>query len=201
MSDRTLTMAIGEPGSISRTTPAATPNTPSTTLTPPKALAKGQGPKHGHPEGNETYRHEEEPYDEQRIEYALGRLPQEDECRLILGGRPRSMIEVGDRGPGDLRKSSGREHDQTHDAQDAPEQRGREARPPQSTIQGEEVDGPQGKDAQVQDLFHDVRRPDVGESHDRFRWFSSRRSHEHAHDDEDSHEKDATQDTGQSTPS
>jgi hypothetical protein len=31
------------------------------------------------------------------------------------------MIEVGDGGPCDLRKSSGREHAETHDAQRAPE--------------------------------------------------------------------------------
>jgi len=55
-----------------------------------KTLAKGRGPEHGHPDGNETYRHEQEPYAEQRIEYALGRLPHEDECRLFFGGRPRS---------------------------------------------------------------------------------------------------------------
>jgi hypothetical protein len=70
-----------------------------------------------------------------------------------------------------------------------------------STIQGEKVDGPQGKDAQVQDLFHDVRRPDVGEPHDQPLGFGRIRAHEHAHDDEDGHEKDATQDTGQAAPS
>jgi len=37
---------------------------------PAKALAKGRGPEHGHPEGNETYRHDKEPYVEHRIEYA-----------------------------------------------------------------------------------------------------------------------------------
>src|SRR5215210_6526388 len=115
MSARMPTTAIGEPGSMSRTTPAATPNTPSTTLTPPKALPKAGVPSMATPRAmNETYGQEEEPYDEQRIEYALGRLPQEDERCLILGARPRSVVEVGDRGPRDLRKSSGREHDETH---------------------------------------------------------------------------------------
>ena len=38
---------------------------------------------------------------------------------------------------------------ETHDAQDAPEQGRREARSPQTPIQGEEVDGPQDKDQLV----------------------------------------------------
>ncbi len=42
---------------------------------PAKTLAEGRGPEHGHPEGGETYRYDEEPSYEQRIEYALGRLP------------------------------------------------------------------------------------------------------------------------------
>ena len=67
-------------------------------------------------------------------------------------------------------------------------ERGREARPAESTIQGEKVDGPQGKDAQVQALFYDVRRPDVGEPHDQPHRFGRIRAYEHAHDDEDGHE-------------
>ena len=93
------------------------PNHPEHHAPRAKALAKGRGPEHGHSEDNKTYRQEEETYGEQRFEYALGRLPQEDECRLILGGRPRSMIEVGDRGGSDMRESSGREHDETQNAQ------------------------------------------------------------------------------------
>ena len=97
------------------------------------------------------------------------------------------------------RESPGREHDQTHDAQRAPEDSGRQARRAESTIQGEEVDGPQGKDAQVQDIFHGVRRPDLGESHDRSRRLGRRRSHEHAHNDEDGNQKDAAYDPGRAT--
>ena len=93
-----------------------TPDHPERHAHPAKALAKGRGPKHGHPEGNETYRQEEEPYDEQRIEYALGCLPQEDERRLILGGRSRSMIEVGEWDGSDMRESASREHDETQNA-------------------------------------------------------------------------------------
>jgi hypothetical protein len=55
------------------------PNHPNHHAHPAKAPAKGRSPEHGHPEGNETYRHKQEPDAEQRIEYALGRLPNEDE--------------------------------------------------------------------------------------------------------------------------
>jgi len=33
----------------------------------PASIPKGRGPEHGHPEGEETYRHEEHPYGEQRL--------------------------------------------------------------------------------------------------------------------------------------
>jgi len=125
------------------------PNQPEHYTHPAKALAKGRGPEHRHTEGDETYRPEEESYGVQLIEYALGRLPQEDECRLILEGRPRSMIEVGDWGGGDMRESPGREHDEAQNAQDTPEESGREARPLESTIQGEEVGDPQYERHQV----------------------------------------------------
>jgi hypothetical protein len=113
-------------------------NRPERHAQPAKALAKGWGPEHGYPEGNETYRHDKEPDVEHRIEYAPGRLPQEGECRLILGGRPRSVIEVRERDLSDMHESSGREHAETQNAQDAPEESGCEARPPESAIQGEE---------------------------------------------------------------
>ena len=125
------------------------PNHPEHHAHSAKTSAKGRSPDHGHPEGYETYRHEEKPYAEQRIEYALGRLPQENECRLILGGRPWNMIEVGDRGGSDMRESSGSQYAKTHYAKHAPEESGSEARPPKSTIQGEEVGYPQDEDHQV----------------------------------------------------
>src|SRR5215211_8612463 len=108
------------------------PQPPRAPRSPRQDPCQRPGPEHGHPEGNETYRHEQEPYDKQRVEYALSRLPHEDECRPILGGRPRSMVEVGDWGGSDMRESSGREHAETHNAQDAPEESWREARPPES---------------------------------------------------------------------
>ena len=39
------------------------PNHPEHHAHPAKALAKGRGPEHGHPEGNQTYRQEDEPCD------------------------------------------------------------------------------------------------------------------------------------------
>src|SRR5918992_6312740 len=107
------------------------PNHPEHHAYSAKALAEGRDPEHGHPEGNETYRHQEEPYAEQRVEYALSRLPHENECRPILGGRPGSMVEVGDRGGSDMRESSGRQHAETHDANYTPEESRSEAPSPQ----------------------------------------------------------------------
>ena len=118
------------------------PNRPERHAKPAKALAEGRGSEHGYPEGNETYRHEEEPYAKQRIEYSLSRLPHEDEGRLIFGSRPRSMIEVRDRGLSNMRESPGSQYAETHDAHNTPEEGGREARPPKSTIQGKEVGDP-----------------------------------------------------------
>src|SRR3712207_639581 len=74
------------------------PDYPEHHAKPAKALAEGWGPEHGYPDGCETYRHQHEPYAKQRIEYALSRLPHEDECRSIVGGRPGGMVELGDRG-------------------------------------------------------------------------------------------------------
>jgi hypothetical protein len=48
-----------------------------------------------------------------------------------------------------MRERSGREHAETHNAQDAPEEGEREARSPKSTIQGEEVGDPKDEDHQV----------------------------------------------------
>jgi hypothetical protein len=100
------------------------PDHPEHHAHPTKALAEGRGPEHGHPEGNESYGHQEEPYAEQRIEDTLGRLPHEDECRPILRRRPGSMVEVGDRGGSDVRKSSGCEHAETHNARTLPKSAG-----------------------------------------------------------------------------
>src|SRR5918995_1863412 len=67
------------------------------------------------------------------------------------------------RGTSDMRESAGREHAETHNAQDAPEESGREARPPESTIQGEEVGDPQDEDHQVEAILYRARCSDVGE--------------------------------------
>ena len=91
---------------------------------PAKALAKGRGPEHGHPEENETYRHDKEPYVEHRIEKAPGRLPHEGECRLIRGGCTRSVIEVREWGVSDMWGCSGHHHGKTQNTQDAPKESG-----------------------------------------------------------------------------
>ena len=75
------------------------------------------------------------------------------------------MIEVGDWVGGDVRESACHEHDETQNAQSAPEESGREARPPESAIQGEKVDNPQDEDGQVQAILYYARRPDLGEPH------------------------------------
>ena len=170
---------------------------------PAKALAKGRGPEHGHPEGNETYRHDKEPYVENRIVYAPDRLPQEGECRLIPGGRTRSVIEVGERGVSDMRESSDHEHGETQNAQDAPEESGREARPPESPIQGKEEGDLQDDSHQVYAILYYAGRSDVGEPRDPPREVGriphSRGTREYY--DPGENEEDATQHTGQTTPS
>ena len=124
-------------------------NHPEHQAQPSISLAKVRGLEHSHPENNETYRHDKEPYIEHSIEYAPGRLPHKGECRLILGGRPRGVIEVGKRGVSDMRESSDHEHGETQNAQDAPKESGREARPPESPIQGKE-------EGDLQDEGHQV---------------------------------------------
>ena len=52
------------------------------------------------------------------------------------------MIAVGDREGRDVRERSGHQNDETGDAQVAPDERGREARRPESAVQGEDVGDP-----------------------------------------------------------
>ena len=112
------------------------------------------------------------------------------------------MIEVGDWVGGDVRESACHEHDETQNAQSAPEESEREARPPESAIQGEKVDNPQDEDGRVQAILYYARRPDLGKPH-RF-YCGFHRFHPHgskAHYSEDDNEEDAAQDAGQTTPS
>ena len=131
-----------------------------------KAAAEDWGPQHAHPEDGDTYRQEDEPCEEQRVEHALVRLPQEDECRLILGGRPGRVIEVGDTGGNDVRESSGREHYETQNADDASKESRREARLPESAVQSEEEGDPHDEDQQVEAVLYGAGRSDVGEPFD-----------------------------------
>jgi hypothetical protein len=110
------------------------------------------------------------------------------------------MIELGDRDASDMRQSSGSQNAQTHNAKDAPEERGREARPPKSTIQGEEVSDPKDEDHQVEAILYRARRSYVGEPHELPLGFGRVRSHEHDHYYEDGNEDDGAQDAGQTTP-
>jgi hypothetical protein len=100
-----------------------------------------------------------------------------------------------------MRKCSGREHTETHNAQHAPEESGCEPRLPKSTIQGEEVGDPQDEDHKVEAILYRACRSDVGKTHDLSLGFGRIRSHEHDNYDEDEDEDDGTQDTGQTTPS
>src|ERR1044072_2926715 len=106
------------------------------------------------------------------------------------------MVEIRNRFlPGAVERI-GREHDKTQNAQNTPEESGREARLPESTIQGEEVDDPQDEDYQIQAVPYYERRSNVGKPHNVHR--SQPREHAHYHEDEN--ENDATQHTGQTTP-
>src|SRR5918994_6446934 len=111
------------------------------------------------------------------------------------------MVQIGDRGGSDMRDSSVRQHAQTHVAKDAPEQSGSEARPPESTIQGKEVGYPQDEDHEVESILNRAGRSYVGEPHDLPLGLGRVRSHERDYYNEDENEYDATQDTGQTTPS
>ena len=117
----------------------ANPKRPEHHTHPAKGCAEGRRPEHRHPEAHETDRQEDQSGDEHRIEYALGRLPQENERGLILGSRPGRMVEVGDRGLRDMWERLGRQNDEPQNAQNAPEERGRQALTPERTIQGEEM--------------------------------------------------------------
>ena len=115
---------------------------------------------------------------------------------LRLEGRSRSVVEIRNRFLPGLVKRFSREHDKTQNAQNTPEESRREARLPESAIQGEEVDDPQDEDYQIQAVPYYERRSNVGKPH------NVHRSHprEHAHYPEDENENDATQHTGQTTP-
>src|SRR5215210_6570547 len=105
------------------------------------------------------------------------------------------MVEIRNRFLPGLVERFGREHDKTQNAQNTPEESGREAPLPESTIQGEEVDDPQDEDYQIQTVPYYERRSNVGKPHN-----VHIEPREHAHYHEDENEDDATQHTGQTTP-
>ena len=201
MSTRKTTKTLGESGSITKDGCRYDPEHPEHHAQSAKAAAEDWGPQHAHPEDGDTYRQEDEPCEEQRVEHALVRLPQEDECRLILGGRPGRVIEVGDTGGNDVRESSGREHYETQNADDASKESRREARLPESAVQSEEEGDPHDEDQQVEAVLYGAGRSDVGEPFDGPVEAGRIRSHDHAYENEDENHEDATQYAGQSTPS
>jgi hypothetical protein len=95
------------------------------------------------------------------------------------------MIAVGDREGRDVRERSGHQNAETCNAQDAPDERGREARRPERAVQGEEVGDPQDEDHQVEAVLDGARRPDVREPRARLLGLVKISSHEGDHDNEE----------------
>jgi len=176
------------------------PERPEHDARPANSFAEVRGPEHREPEADEADRREQESRDEQSVEYPVCCLPDQDECRLIRRGRTRGMIEVRNRTGGDMHQRSGREQNETENTQDAPEVGRREARPPESTVQREEVRDPQDEDKQIEAILYRADHADIRVSDDEPLWFSRVRSHEQAHDDEYGKEDNATQDSGQAAP-
>lgn len=100
-------------------------------------------------------------------------------------------------------KSSGGEHAETRNAQNASEECRRRARLVKRPMQGQEVSDPQDEDHQVEAVFNGARRPDLGEALDHFLRAGREkiRAHEDDHYHEDKDEEDAADDTGEATPS
>jgi hypothetical protein len=72
-----------------------------------------RGAEHSRPECDQTQRKNDESGEEQRVEHRLDAVPHQHQCRLILLGHPRSVIEIGERGGRDVWERPGREHDET----------------------------------------------------------------------------------------
>ena len=95
---------------------------------------------------------------------------------------------------------SGREHDQTEDAEGGPEESWGEASSPQSSIQGQEMGGPEDQDHEIHAVLDRAPCPDVREPHDCPLRLGRIRTHEHADDDEYHQKEDASEHPGQATP-
>src|ERR671911_646199 len=94
----------------------------------------------------------------------------------------------------------GRPNSEAHNAQNAPEESGRQSLPPQSTIQGKEMGDPQDEGGEEQAVLDRARRSHLREPLDQVR----RRvvgTHEHAYDEEGNDHEDAAQHARQAAPS
>ena len=99
-----------------------------------------------------------------------------------------------------MRESSGREHYETQNAEDASKESRREARLPESAVQSEEEGDPHDEDPQVEAVLYRTGRSDVGEPFDGPVEAGGIQPHDHAYENEDEDHEDASQDTGQTTP-
>ena len=136
---------------------------------PPEASAKIWSAEHGPAEDDETHRHEEAPDEEERVRYALGRLPQKDDRCLRPGCRRRSLVKVGDWGEGKKRgRISMSSYDVTYNAQHASKESERQVGPPEGPIQGQDEGDRQKGDRHHQNSANPKRRSDVGEPHQPF---------------------------------
>ena len=148
---------------------AHNPDHPEDDAHPPEPSAKSRSSEHSHAEHDETHHHEQAPYEEERVRYALGRLPQKDDCCLRLGRRRRSLIKVGDWGEGEKRgRISKSSYDVTNNAQHASKEGERQVGPPEGSIQGQDEGYRQDGDRHHQDSAHPESRSDVGEPHQPF---------------------------------
>lgn len=126
----------------------------------------------------------------------MGRPPEQNERGLRLDRRAGSVVEIRNRCLPDVVERFGREHHQTQNAQNTPEERGREARLPKRAIQGQEVGNPQDQDGQIQAVLDYARRSNIGKPCNLHKFHP----HEHAYDHENDHKDDAAHYPGQPTP-
>ena len=142
--------AMNERGSISSADGRAGSDDPESDASEPVAPAEGRCLQHRHAQGDEAEGQHDEPGHELTVEDALASLPHQGERGLALGGCAGSVIQIREREVRGMREGADRQHGQAKDAERAPEQCRREARPAEGPIEGEEVGHPQHEDDQVQ---------------------------------------------------
>ena len=95
--------ANAESGSTSMTVAAASPTTPSATLTFPAILPKAGSWRMARPKRMTADGHYQQPNQQQGIEHGLVRLPQEHQRRLLVGGGSVGVVEIGEPGRSAIR--------------------------------------------------------------------------------------------------